>query len=435
MRPITKLLSGVAVGLSISWVAWWLDGAVEQGNLALPASLQSAWNSTAPEALELSAPIAQITLPASGNTYFGAVAGGGAPSYNEIALEKNLRYFQRSLTHLGFDPAAAHLLFANGNDGQATVRYLDENDQQQFKPPEIPGLNGAATGSNTRGWFEAIAQAKPCPAFFYFTGHGAHNADNEDNNWLILWGERLVSVKAMAGWLDNLPAEQPFVTMMAQCYAGSFANLIYENGDPAQPVALQTRCGFFATVASRPSVGCTPAVNEADYKDYSSSFFAGLSGRDRTGNPVSSADYNADGQIAYAEAHAFAKVDETTTDWPISTVEAWLQRQLSDGEMAEILAQPIANWEAIARPEQQYVLRALAAKLSFDLAHSYQLNRASTPLPAPNTVEQAYHQRLQMELANIAAEQKIRQVQQLTGESAQVAILEKLLKCEAGFWQ
>ena len=36
--------------------------------------------------------------------------------------------------------------------------------------------------------------------------------------------------------------------MMAQCYSGSFANLIYENGDPAQPVALQTRCGFFATV-------------------------------------------------------------------------------------------------------------------------------------------------------------------------------------------
>ncbi|MGI8933928.1 MAG: Caspase domain-containing protein, partial [Phormidesmis sp.] len=266
-------------------------------------------------------------------------------------------------------------------------------------------------------------------------GHGAHNAENEDNNWLILWGERLVSVKAMAGWLDTLPAEQPFVTMMAQCYAGSFANLIYENGDPAQPVALQTRCGFFATVASRPSVGCTPAVNEADYKDYSSSFFAGLSGRDRTGTPVSSADYNADGQVSYAEAHAFAKVDEETTDWPISTVEAWLQRQLSDSEMAEILAKPIEGWVAIARPEQQYVLRALATKLSFDLARSYQLNRASAPLPTPDTVEQAYHQRLQMELANIAAEQKIRQAQRLTGESAQVAILERLLKCEAGFWQ
>ncbi|MGI8934973.1 MAG: hypothetical protein ACR2FS_12955, partial [Phormidesmis sp.] len=83
MQPIIKLLSGVAVGLSISCAAWWLDGSVNRGNLALPASLQSAWDRTASRALELPAPIAQITLPASANTYFGAVAGGGAPSYNE----------------------------------------------------------------------------------------------------------------------------------------------------------------------------------------------------------------------------------------------------------------------------------------------------------------------------------------------------------------
>ncbi|NJN20892.1 MAG: hypothetical protein HC812_06460 [Leptolyngbya sp. RL_3_1] len=95
--------------------------------------------------------------------------------------------------------------------------------------------------------------------------------------------------------------------MMAQCFSGAFANLIYEGGDPEGPVALQTRCGFFATVETRPSVGCTPLVNEADYEDYSSSFFAGLSGRDRVGNPAPSADYDQDGQVTYAEAHAFTK--------------------------------------------------------------------------------------------------------------------------------
>ncbi|MEL6469827.1 MAG: Caspase domain-containing protein [Cyanobacteria bacterium J06623_4] len=394
---------------------------VESSTLAHAEIVRSVKQATIPE----------IELSDAVSTHFAVVAGGGAPSYNEIALEKNVRYFQRSLTEAGFSPTLASLFFANGNDGQETVRYLDERNQQQFKAPDINELDGPATYANTYGWFKAVAQAeKPCPSFFYFTGHGAYNPEDEDNNSLILWEEALVSVKEMADWLDPLPADQPFVTMMAQCYSGSFANLIYENGDPEQPVALQTRCGFFATVASRPSVGCTPAVNEADYKDYSSSFFAGLTGRDRIGNPVSSADYNEDGKISYAEAHAFAKVDEETTDWPISTVEAWLQRQIDEAEITDILALPIDKLSATARPEQQYVIRSLAELLDFDTSRSYLSNQDQTDFPAADTVEEAYHMRLQMELANVGIERTIRDSQ----NPEQIAILEKIQACEAGSW-
>ncbi|PZO11465.1 MAG: Caspase domain-containing protein [Leptolyngbya foveolarum] len=406
----------------------------------LPAPMQSAIErsipalaSTRKQAASLR-PEALIALPTDVNTYFGVVAGGGAPSYNEIALEKNVLYFARSLSYLDFDPIKATLFFANGNSGEATVRYLDNNDNEQFKAPEIPNLDGAATQGNTEAWFQALAQAeKQCPSFFYFTGHGAHNTENEDNNWLVLWQEAFVSVKDMAGWLDKLPADPdtPFVTMMAQCYSGSFANLIYVNGDPEQPVALQTRCGFFATVASRPSVGCTPAVNEADYKDYSSSFFAGLTGRDRINTPVSSADYNQDNRISYAEAHAFAKVDEETTDWPISTVEAWLQRPLLSSTKTGFLVQPIDRWQAIARPEQQYVIQSLTAKLNFTPSQSYLRNQLDKGAPEANTVEEAYRKRLEMELLNIAAEAQLRQ----TANAKQIAILDKLIKCEAGTWQ
>ncbi len=196
------------------------------------------------------------------------MGGGGAPSYNEIALEKNVLYFQRT---------------------------LQTNDQR--------------------------------PIFFYFTGHGYRNPRNLDNNAMILWQEELLSVQQFAASLDQLPQTVPVVAMMSQCYSGSFANFIYQGGDPRRPVALQTRCGFFATIKSRPSVGCTPEVNEADYRDYSSSFFAGLSGPDRTGQRVASANYNRDGRVSYAEAHAFAKVDEQSTDLPVSTLEVWLQEQ------------------------------------------------------------------------------------------------------------
>ncbi|MBD2257798.1 Caspase domain-containing protein [Pseudanabaena sp. FACHB-2040] len=375
---------------------------------------------------------------ASPETRFLVVAGGGAPAYNEIALEKNVHYFQRTLTQLGIDPAAASVYFANGDDRQATVRYLDFLGREQFKVPEVPHLLGAATWDNVMGWFEDL-RSQACPTFFYFTGHGALNRENPDNNAMILWGEDFLSVQELAQKLDTLPADQPFVTMMAQCYAGSFANLIYENGDSDRPVALQTRCGFFATVKTRPSVGCTPLVNESDYEDYSSSFFAGLSGRDRIGDPVPSADYDQNGQVSFAEAHAFSKVDAVTPDLPISTSEAWLQRQASEALVQQAISRPLADSLQTARPEQRFVVESLAQELGFALSQSFSQNQLGQRISGSDDIRQAYAERLRMELVNVAVEAQIRQVEvdvtatnRLLGD---VTTLDKLLTCEAGTWK
>ncbi|MEM6255182.1 MAG: Caspase domain-containing protein [Cyanobacteria bacterium P01_D01_bin.156] len=357
---------------------------------------------------------------------FLVLAGGGAPSYNEIALEKNVRYFQRTLGALGIDFTGTRQYFANGNSGESTVRYLNFLGQEQFKPPEIDNLDGPATVDNAQTWFENLAnKSSPCPAFFYFTGHGAYNRENPDNNAMILWEEKLVSVQQLTSWLDQLPPEQPFVTMMAQCFSGSFANLIYEQGNPENPVALQTRCGFFATVKERPSVGCTPAVNEADYRDYSSSFFAGLSGVDRIGQPVASADYNNDGVVAYSEAHAFAKVDEETTDWPVSTLEVWLQEQAGEDKIADIFAQSMSVRLKNASVQRQYVVRSLTEKLGLDIDKSY---AEQMPPVDFESVTGAYWVRLGMELINIAMIQEIR----LSEDTAAKSTLDKLTSCEDG---
>lgn len=357
---------------------------------------------------------------------FLVLAGGGAPHYNEIALEKNVHYFQRTLSTLGIGLSTVRQYFANGNDGNATVRFINLVGQEQFKPPEIDQLHGPATVDNAQAWFTGLGQkSSPCPAFFYFTGHGAYNGENPDNNAMILWEEQFVSVQQLTGWLDQLPPDQPFVTMMAQCFAGSFANLIYEQGNPDNPVALHNRCGFFATVDERPSVGCTPAVNEADYRDYSSSFFAGLSGVDRTGKPVASADYDADGKVSYAEAHAFAKVDEETTDWPVSTVEVWLQKQAREEQITEIFAQPLGQWVDQAEPQRQHVVRALGDKLGLDLDQSY---AGQMPPVDFESVTGAYWVRLGMELINIAVTQDI-----LQGDDPEAqTILTRLTTCEKG---
>jgi Caspase domain len=378
-------------------------------SVALPAKLSSASTQKMPDFLVL--------------------GGGGAPSYNEIAIEKNVLYFQRTLKTMGFNPEQAPIYFANGNDGAKTIRYLDRAGKEKFKAPEIPGILGSATWKNVQ---DAIVKTKQSsssqPLFFYFTGHGSLNEADENNNAMILWNEREVNVKQFTRVLDQLPEKKPFVTVMVQCYAGAFANMIYQKGDPKQPIALQTRCGFFATIKQLPSVGCTPEVDESDYQDYSSSFFAGLSGVNRVGKPVTSADYNRDGQVSFAEAHGFAKVDEQAADLPISTLEAWLRDRLTAKQMDKLLQNSIATIIATARPEQKYVVKTLAQQYQLDLTQSFPKNMSRKP--KDDEQQNVFLERLRLELINIAAESEVRS----RGVAGELAILDRLVNCEAGFW-
>lgn len=365
---------------------------------------------------------------------FLVIAGGANPATNEIALEKNVLYFQRIMQHLGYNPEQdASFFFANGNDGQPTVRYLDERDREQFKVHQIPFLEGSSTLNNLVTWLQSpLAQSIDRGLFFYFTGHGLQNQENTENNTFLLWNRQEVSVQEFAQLLDLIPVKKPVVTMMAQCYSGSFANMIYEGGNPQNPVALQTRCGFFATVETLPSVGCTPEVNEADYKDYSSSFFAGLSGQKRTGEKAPSADYNQDGRISYIEAHAFAKVDNESIDLPLSTSENWLRQQASEAEIQEILKQPIATVMKTARPEQVYVINQLMERFEWNHLKSYLENlEDSDSEKLEDDLEETFAVRLMLELVNVGIEDKIRQ----RNKPEDLSILNRLLECEQGSWQ
>jgi Caspase domain len=402
------------------------------------ANLQSAspWGSTSNTSQHLASQKSATV------TDFLVLGGGGAPSYNEIAIEKNVLYFQRTLKTLGFDPSQATILFANGNDGRETVRYLDANREERFKAPNIPNLQAAATVDNLEQSLQQIATASASdrrPLFFYFTGHGSRNREDEDNNTMLLWDEQSLSVREFATFLDRLPPTKPVVTVMVQCYAGAFANaLLYENGDPQAKVAdlasptlrERHRCGFFATTKYLPSVGCTPEVNEADYRDYSSSFFAGLSGTNRIGQRVASADYNQDGRVSYLEAHAFAKVDEQAADLPISTSESCLQSQLAEADTANLLdEQSPSKLLATARPEQRFVVQSLAKQLNFDRSKSYRDNYDRVDRSVmEDELKSTYLARLKIELINIVIEQQLR----ASKNSQKIAIIDRLLKCESG---
>lgn len=363
---------------------------------------------------------------------FVVLGGGNAPDSNEIALEKNILYFQRTLKELGHNSENASIFFANGNDGQPSIRYIDQKGKQQFKVPSIPGLTGKSNFENLQTWMQNQTQAnQKKPIFMYFTGHGIANNRDLNNSSLTLWDNDLMSVQKFSQMLDNLPNQNPIALVMVQCFSGSFANFIYEGGNPQRPVALQSRCGFFATIKTLPSVGCTPLVNEADYRDYSSSFFAGLSGRNRVGKKVASADYNLDGKVSYAEAHAFAKVDAYTMDLPISTSEAWLQEQVSNQRAEVIFKQSINTVRKTARPGQKYVIDQIIKMFKLNPNQSYQANLDALPVSQIQKIEQkAYIGRLGMELLNVGMEKLIR----TSADKSKLGVLEKLLKCENSFW-
>jgi len=354
-------------------------------------------------------------------TDFLAVGGGSDRTNTEIALEKNLLYFQRTLETLGYSAKRMTYLFADGKSGQAVVRYIDPQGSEQFKQAEIPYLSGRASWANIQAWFRSRGNSAN-PLFFYFTGHGLRNKSNPENNSFTVWQEPTVSVKQLAELLDTMPARPPVVVMMAQCYSGAFGNIIYRSGDPHQAIAPQERCGFFGTIKTRTSVGCTPEVNEADYRDYSSSFFAGLSGKDRLGRTVPSADFNQDGRVSYAEAHAFAKVDNLTTDVPISSGEIWLLRQANATLRAQASHRPIQALISLARPSQKYALIGLIRLLNWDSGLSFRQNELRRPPTNPE--QEAWALRLQNELIYVVVEQNIRHKKELQ------QTWERLLRCE-----
>jgi hypothetical protein len=152
-----------------------------------------------------------------------------------------------------------------------------------------------------------------------------------------------------------------------QCYSGGFANLIFEHGQRDKPLAKANRCGFFATVHDRIAAGCTSDIDEEDYREYSSAFWAAISGRDRTGRAVTAADFDQDGTVSFAEAHAHALLTSNTIDVSVKTSDAFLRRfSKSRGDLPAELVTVDAPYERLAgfaSPVERAVIDGLSEQL------------------------------------------------------------------------
>jgi hypothetical protein len=149
---------------------------------------------------------------------------------------------------------------------------------------------------------------------------------------------------------------------MVQCFSGAFGNLLFAAGSPAGALVDQRIAGFFAAVPERVSAGCTPALDEATYKDFTGYFFAALTGQDRMGRPVAGADYDDDGRVGMHEAFAWTLIHDDSIDTPVCTSDAFLRRfvQMPDGEIAAMSYKTLESW---GTPGQRAALAGLSERL------------------------------------------------------------------------
>jgi hypothetical protein len=303
----------------------------------------------------------------------------------------------------------------------------DESKDLTYRNNEVAKLTGAAELSLVKRRMRQIARELKSGdrLIVYVTGHGGaaeepydddydYEYDEDSRSWkasateqeiepeynrydtsFYLWDGESVTASEFAKWLDRLPQDVQVVLLMVQCNAGGFAHSIFQQADADLGLSAHARCGFFAQVHDRGAAGCTPDANEADYEEYSTYFWGALGGKSRTGEPITTANYNGDERVSFAEAHAYAVIESDTIDVPVRTSDALLRhfsrlkkqpeekedRGADDNPLGRFLGLlggdgdkddadefieakgPLAKLNEVARPDQRAILDKLAAKL------------------------------------------------------------------------
>lgn len=326
-------------------------------------------------------------------TFF--LSGGGHPAANAVAHERNVSFAARSLDSLGLSRTNRTVLFADGNDAGLDLQ-LEETDaarhRRLYALGLYRGLEGARDavlryrdhelGGTGRADYDgvkaallsdardahAVAGAEAPPLLVYVTDHGLEERDRS-NNTILLWDDERLSVRQLGTLLDTQPPARRVVTVMAQCFSGSFASLVHVGGDPRRPLAPHDRCGFYAVPKDRPAAGCSPRSDESLYDDYTTRFFAALGGETRTKAKAPPADLDGDGAVDLEEAHYAATLLEDTMDVPVTTSEELLRRERGHWLAAlDRDGTTIASLLAAGRPALRHVGTELARTLAIDAA-------------------------------------------------------------------
>jgi hypothetical protein len=79
--------------------------------------------------------------------------------------------------------------------------------------------------------------------------------------------------------------------------------------------------------ADRLAEGCSLSLDESEFRDYTTYFFAALGGRTRSGQPLEqkAVDRDGDGVVSFRESHFYALLNAHSSDLSRSTSEQYLE--------------------------------------------------------------------------------------------------------------
>lgn len=334
-----------------------------------------------------------VVIPVSATEateYFLTIGGGPTRDSDQASLERNVVFYQQVLKERGFPASQQSIFFASGPAGGNDVQTMQpdalpkanrlmaeffgsETDLGvRYRKTELADVCGATTRANIAKWFAEVGRTMKSGdrLIIYVTAHGEKSEDRQNpyETSIALWNDEKLPVTDFVALLDQLPSGVSVVAVMVQCYTGGFARMIYDKADPERGLSRQNRCGFFATVHDHEAAGCTPEVDEASYVEYSTYFWEALAGHSRMGKPIAPPDYNGDGKVSFAEAHAYTLLNADTIDMPLTTSSEFLssESQFKDADHPDLLARdaPYETIHELATPAERAVLDGLSKQLN-----------------------------------------------------------------------
>jgi hypothetical protein len=326
---------------------------------------------------------------ATARDVFLTIGGGHSRDSNQASLEKNVLFYEQLLQEQNIPAAQQSVYFAAGATDRKDVQakdvdslpkanrvmaefFLTERDLGlHYRTSEVPGVRGATTRENIQKWFKNDGQSLKSGdrLILYVTAHGEKSDDRKNpyETSIMLWNDEKLTVSEFVALLDSLPEGVSVVAVMVQCYTGGFARFIYDKADPENGLAEQNRCGFFATVHDRVAAGCTPDVDETTYVEYSTYFWEAVAGHTRAGKSIAGPDYDGDGKVSFAEAHAYTVLNADTIDLPLTSSSEFLnvESEFQDTDHPQLLPKdaPYSTIHDLATPAERAILDGLSKQL------------------------------------------------------------------------
>ena len=273
------------------------------------------------------------------------IGGGNTLANSQGQIEENVKWLQDILNEKGIEN---YTYYTNGNDSADDVVYFASPEERD--PTQEALLRVFASGleyakktkrnnlSKIDGSTEKAALVASLKAQFstveaddkvliVYNGHGDIEPNDTRKNTLKLWGDTRLTVSELDQLLDEITPKASVNFVLTQCFSGSFANLIYET-PYSNTKAEQQRCGFLAESDKREAEGCDLGTNEADFRDYTTYFFAALAGKTRLGEriPAAQTDLDQSGHVSLSEAHFYALASADSGDLSRSTSEFILEQ-------------------------------------------------------------------------------------------------------------